>query len=200
MLQVRKVGYSVYAIPVELSPKRVAEVVVAMADAAQALPTVKVAGEFDEGLERVGHLDGGQRKVAGEFDEGLERVGFNDRKRLTQGSRFMGPKEIEDLHPILVTDLLRQLPGFKVSSSASGRVIESTRSAAGTTAGCVTIFVDRARFEQMESGDLDRALPVKIVAAIETYTALNSIPTEFTVNAVVCPTIAIWTKTRLAKP
>ncbi len=179
MLQVRKVGYSVYAIPVELSPKRVAEVVVAMADAAQALPTVKVAGEFDEGLER---------------------VGFNDRKRLTQGSRFMGPKEIEDLHPILVTDLLRQLPGFKVSSSASGRVIESTRSAAGTTAGCVTIFVDRARFEQMESGDLDRALPVKIVAAIETYTALNSIPTEFTVNAVVCPTIAIWTKTRLAKP
>ena len=41
---------------------------------------------------------------------------------------------------------------------------------------------------------------MKIVAAIETYTALNSIPTEFTVNAVVCPTIAIWTKTRLANP
>ncbi len=179
MLQVRKVGFAVYSLPVELSPKRVADVAVAMADAAQALPTVKVAGEFDAGLDR---------------------VGFTDRKRLTQGSRFMGPKEIEDSHPLMVTDLLRQLPGFKVTSAASGRVIESTRAAAGTTAGCVTIFVDRQRFEQMESGDLDRALPVKIVAAIETYTALNSIPTEFTVNAVVCPTIAIWTKTRLANP
>ncbi len=179
MLQVRKVGYAVYSLPVELSGKRPAEVAIAMSDAAQALPTVKVAGEFDEGLER---------------------VGFNDRKRLTQGSRFMGPKEIEDQHPILATDLLRQIPGFKVSGGPSGRTIESTRSAAGTTAGCVTIFIDRSQFDQIESGDLDRALPVKIIAAIESYTALNSIPTEFTVNARVCPTIAIWTKTRVAKP
>jgi hypothetical protein len=179
MLQVRKVGYAVYSLPVELSTKRVAEVAVAMSDAAQALAAVKVVGEFDEGLER---------------------VGFNDRKRLTQGSRFMGPKEIEDLRPLLATDLLRQLPGFKVSSQSAGRIIESTRSAAGTTAGCVTIFIDRSRFDQIEAGDLDRALPVKIIGAIETYTALNSIPTEFTVNAVVCPTIAIWTKGRLQAP
>jgi hypothetical protein len=179
MLQVRKVGYAVYSTPVELSPKRLAEVAIAMAEAAQALAAVKVVGEFDEGLER---------------------VGFNDRKRLSQGSRFMGPREIDDQHPLLATDLLRQLPGFRVTSKTSGRVIESTRSAAGTTAGCVTIFIDRSRFDQIEAGDLDRALPVKIIGAIEAYTALNSIPTEFTVNAVVCPTIAIWTKGRLQAP
>jgi len=173
----RKIGYAPATVAVNLTTLRPREVTVTMSDARL--------------LEAV--------RVVGKLDDALKQIGFEDRKRFGRG-RFISPEEVEQRNPLLFTDLLQTVPGLTVRSSGSGRVVQATRNTGLSEAGCVIIFVDHARFEQMQPGDLDEAFHAVNVGAVEIYSSPADVPAEFQVSGRACTTIAMWTKTKLARP
>lgn len=134
-------------------------------------------------------------KVVATMQQRLQRVGFLDRKRMGHG-RFIDAEEIARRNPMQVTDILRSFPGFRIVESEFGRRIVPTRSVSGQSGYCLNLFVDNARWEMNDPGDLDRAFQVHEIAAVETY-AGDFVPQQFIVPTKYCPTIVIWTKTRL---
>lgn len=129
--------------------------------------------------------------------ERLRRVGFEDRRRMGLG-RFMDAEQIEQRQPMHVTDIFRSFPSFRIVESELGRTIVPTRSVAGQSANCVNIFVDGARVDMPDRGDMDRMFNVIEIAAVETY-AGDFAPQQFTVPARTCATIVIWMKARLGE-
>lgn len=170
---VRKIGFAPATVGVNLSTRQVREVAVVLS-AAQVLATVHIAGKFETALDK---------------------VGFAARQRSALG-HFIGPDEIEQRHPLMFTDLLQTVAGFRVTNVGVGRLVEATR---GTNA-CVNIFVDRTPFQQMQPGDLDDAFHPSDIGAIELYPSANDVPGEFHASRGDCATIVMWTKTRLGRP
>ncbi len=173
---IRKIGYAQTSKVVTLSAHEPASVTVALGDA-QALETVKVTGKLDNGLAK---------------------VGFTDRKNVGLG-KFFTPDDIEQKHPLLATDVLRATGGLRVTQGLHGRTLEVTRGPGGTSDACLNVFIDHVRFEQLGDGDLDTAIPVEDLGAIEFYGSASSTPPDFHVAGRNCATVAIWSKTMLQK-
>ena len=70
--------------------------------------------------------------------------------------------------------------------------ITATRSAG--RAGCVNVFVDGSRWQQLEPGDLDAFVRPEEVAAIEVYPGGGSMPVEFQSAGGDCAAVVVWTK------
>jgi hypothetical protein len=121
----------------------------------------------------------------------LDVVGFNARKRAGVG-RFMVRSEIERRQPRTVSAIFRHLPGFRVSTSNARSRIQGTRGG-----GCMTYFIDNGRYSPVLGTDIDDALPVAEVAAIEIYT-FGTTPSEYsTADRGLCSTVVIWTRGRI---
>ncbi len=170
---VRQLGYKPTEVPVELSARAPARV------------TVKL-GIFVPELSPV--------EVVSVRDEGLQKVGFSDRKRSSAGGYFMDPDEVDRRKSILFTDLLRTVPGIRVSSQNGQASISSTRSATG--GGCVTVWVDGAQWQSLEAGDLDSYVRPEEVSAIEVYNGI-SVPPQFVTSGQSCAAVVVWTKMRV---
>jgi hypothetical protein len=171
---VRQLGYRPTEVPVELSARSPARV------------TVKL-GIYVPELSPV--------EVVSARDEGLQKVGFSDRKRSAAGGYFMDPDQLEKRHATQFTDLLRTVPGIRVSSAGNGQqTIQSTRSATG--GGCVTVYVDGAQWQSMEPGDLDSFVRPEEVAAVEVYNGIST-PPQFVTAGNNCAAVVVWTKMRV---
>jgi hypothetical protein len=171
---VRQLGYKPTEVPVELSARSPARV------------TVKL-GIYVPELSPV--------EVVSARDEGLQKVGFSDRKRSAAGGYFLDPDQLEKRRATMFTDLLRTVPGIRVSSSGNGQQsISSTRSATG--GGCVTVWVDGAQWQSMEAGDLDSFIRPEEVSAIEVYNGI-SVPPQFVTVGQNCSAVVVWTKLRV---
>jgi hypothetical protein len=123
--------------------------------------------------------------------EALSRVGFEDRQKRGMG-HFLGPDDIAQLQPQLVTSALRALPGLRVvPTGTGGYTVESSR---GPMTGCVMFWVDGAPFREMRPGDLDNAFPASEIAAIESYQP-GTAPLQFTTaGQSSCTSVVIWTQ------
>jgi hypothetical protein len=170
---VRQLGYKPMEIPVELSARAPARV------------TVKL-GVFVPELSPV--------EVVSARDQGLQKVGFTDRKRSSAGGYFMDPDELARRNATQFTDLLRTVPGIRVSSTNGQASISSTRSATG--GGCVTVWVDGSPWQQLEAGDLDSYVRPDEVSAIEVYNGI-SVPPQFVQAGQNCAAVVVWTKMRV---
>jgi hypothetical protein len=133
-------------------------------------------------------------KVVGKMDTGLDKVGFKERQMHGFG-HFQSPDEIEQRHPFLFTDLLQVVPGLHISDRPGGRTIETTR-----PGGCVNFFIDNARFDSYEPGDIDSQFSTHIVGAVETYRSAAETPAQFQVPLKDCATVVMWTKDKLLRP
>ncbi len=121
----------------------------------------------------------------------LDAVGFNARKRAGVG-RFMVRSEIERRQPRTVSSIFRHLPGFRVNTANARSRIQGTRGG-----GCMTYFIDNGRYPPVLGTDIDDALPVAEVAAIEVYT-FSTTPSEYsTGDRGSCSTVVIWTRARI---
>jgi hypothetical protein len=176
-LVIRQLGYRPTEQTVELSSRAPARVTVRL-------------GNFVPELSPV--------EVLSRRDEGLQSVGFLDRKRSSAGGHFMSPEEIEKRNAIQFTDLMRTMPGMRVSTSNGQAMITSTRSATGS-GGCVTVIVDGAKWQQLEPGDLDSFVRPEEVAAIEVYSSGASMPPQFATPGQDCGAVVVWTKTRVLR-
>jgi hypothetical protein len=170
-LAVRQLGFAPTEVPVELSSRAPAHVNVQLGTAVPTLAAVEVVSQRDQGLER---------------------VGFLSRKRGAGGGYFMTPEQIEARKAIQFTDLMTAIPGLRVQGTMGRMAVTSTRSVGRS--GCVTIFVDNSKFQQMEAGDLDSYVKPEEVAAIEVYQSGASMPVEFQTSGADCSAIVVWTK------
>jgi hypothetical protein len=170
-LAVRQLGYSPAEVPVELSGRAPARVDVQLGEKRVELAAVEVISQRDQGLDR---------------------VGFLTRKRSAAGGYFMTPEQIESRKAIQFTDLMTAVPGIRVQGTMGRMAIASTRGVGRP--GCVTIFVDNSKWQQMEAGDLDSFVKPDEVAAIEVYQSGSSIPVEFQTSGADCSAVVIWTK------
>jgi hypothetical protein len=171
-IMVRHLGYAPTEETVELSSRTPARVNVQMGPYVRELPPLEVVSRMEQGLDR---------------------VGWTQRKRGTASGYFITPEQIEARRAIAFTDLLTTTPGIRVQGSMGRSFITATRTAGRQ--GCVSIFVDGSRWQQMEAGDLDSFVRPQDVAAIEVYPGGASMPVEFqTTGSGDCAAVVVWTK------
>jgi hypothetical protein len=122
--------------------------------------------------------------------------GFDERRRLGIG-RFVSRQDIESRQPLLLSDMLRNMPGMEIRPTTNIGV--AGRNALRFTRGNVPgrdcppqYFVDGIRATGL---NIDDVLPTDI-EGVELYPGILGVPAEFgnprgNVN---CGTVLIWTK------
>ena len=124
--------------------------------------------------------------------------GFKRRVRNGFGT-FITRDQVERRNPVLVTDLLRDVPGLQVSASASG-LRPAVRIGRSAGYNCATqIFVDgflmnRRMGFQPDDFRIDDAVSPQSIEGIEIYRGLSTVPAEFLNPDADCGVIAIWTR------
>lgn len=170
-LVARQLGFNPTEVPVELSTRQPAQVVIIMEDFTPALETVRVQASRERALEDVGFT---QRKKSG-------------------GGYYLDEEAVKARQSVKFTEMLRAVPGIRVQTQGmSGNYITSSR---GNS--CVNIWVDGVEWKQQGPGDVDEYLNPSEVVAIEAYSG-TSTPAEFSaVGGGNCETIVAWTVRRI---
>jgi hypothetical protein len=173
-LQVRKLGYSVAEVPVELSVNTPASATVTMTDAVPLLETMRVEAEAD----RV-----------------LSDLGFTSRKQTGMGY-FMEGNAINHA-AMTFSDVMRVAPGLRISPTGNGRdyVIQDSRNAQG---GCVTFYVDGVEWQTMTPGDIDQYVRPDELVAVEVYHGSNTPPQFQKAGQSSCASIVAWTQAKVS--
>ncbi len=108
---------------------------------------------------------------------------FEGRRRSRSGT-FFDREEIEDRQPLLLTDLLRMVPGARVIPTGPYDYTVRLRG------GCrPTLVVDGMRLMTVEG--MDHILPTMDLEAVEVYHSA-SLPVQFGSNP--CGAIVVWTR------
>jgi Carboxypeptidase regulatory-like domain len=173
-LEVRKLGYSVTEVPVELSALQPATANVTMSDAVPLLQTMRVEATKDAGLSKVGYLE---RKQTG--------MGY-----------FMDGNQINH-ESISFADVMRTAPGITVVPLGDGHtyVITDSRNQAG--GGCVNFYVDGTKWTEMSPGDVSTYVNPSELVAVEIYHGSET-PAQFTSPGMSsCATVVAWTIARI---
>ena len=123
----------------------------------------------------------------------LDRVGFSQRQKSGQGF-YIGPDKLKDRHATFLTDILRTVPGLRVSSSPDGDVVSSSRSAGGND--CVRYYVDDMPWQSAEPGDINQFVNANEVVAVEVYQGSN-VPAQYSRGMGSCTTIVLWTRFKI---
>lgn len=123
----------------------------------------------------------------------LDRVGFSQRKNTGQGF-YLGPDQLKNVHPQYLTDILRGVPGLRVSSSQGGDVVSSSRGVGG--GDCVQYFVDDMPWQSAEPGDINSFVNANEVVAVEVYQGSNT-PAQYSRGMGSCTTIVLWTRFKI---
>jgi len=173
-LEVRKLGYSVTEVAVELSALEPARTTVTMSDAVPLLASMRVEASKDKALSDVGYL---QRKQTG--------MGY-----------FMDGDQINK-DAISFADVMRVAPGLKVMPLGDGRtyVITDSRNPAGN--GCVNFYVDNTRWTEITPGDVNNFVRPDELVAVEVYHGSETPPQYSTPGMSSCATVVAWTRARI---
>lgn len=117
-------------------------------------------------------------------------VGFEDRKKGGAG-RFFTAKDVEQLHPAEISDLLRHAPTLELSTDNAHNVKIRMR---GDTGPCTpAIFLDGKQLVYWTLADLNSLVQPDELVGMEVYTP-SMTPAEFRTK-IGCGTIVVWTRT-----
>ncbi len=173
-LEVRKIGYSVTEIAVELSTRTPAVANVMMSDAAPLLATMRVEAAADKGLSDVGYLE---RKQTG--------MGY-----------YMDGNQINH-EALSFADVLRVAPGLTVVPLGDGHtyVVTDSRNPSGN--GCVNYYVDNTPWTEMSPGDISSFVQPSELVAVEIYHGSETPPQYTKPGMSSCATVVAWTIARI---
>lgn len=116
-------------------------------------------------------------------------VSFFQRKSSGQGY-FITRDDIDKRQPHIMTDLLRQIPGLRITCTGGHCRAQSFQEARRVMGGCpIQYFLDGLPF----LGDIDEMTPDQ-VEGVEIYRGSASIPPEFNHGTAMCGVIAIWSR------
>ncbi len=173
-LEVRKLGYSVTEVAVELSSGTPAVANVTMSDAVPLLATMRVEATENKALSDVGYLE---RKQTG--------MGY-----------FMDGNQINH-EALSFADVMRVAPGLTVVPLGDGHtyVITDSRNPAGN--GCVNYYVDGTKWTEMSPGDVSSFVQPSELVAVEIYHGSET-PAQYTSPGMSsCATVVAWTIARI---
>jgi hypothetical protein len=173
-LEVRKLGYSVAEVPVELSTMAPATANVTMSDAVPLLETMRTEAAADQALSDLGYLE---RKHSG--------FGY-----------FLDGKQINH-DALMFTDIMYTVPGLKVTPVGNGRdyTVTDSRNAAN---GCVVYWVDGFEWPEMTPGDINNFVRPGETVAVEVYHGSNTPPQFQKSGQSSCASIVIWTQGKVS--
>lgn len=175
VLLARHLGFGAETVPVDLSSREPQRVSLKLPKFVAALDPVLVTA----------------RRVAS-----LDKVGFSQRKKSGQGY-YLGPDQIQALHPNYLTDILRTVPGLRVSYTPTGEVVSSSRGVSSLTGGnCVQYYVDDMPWQSATPGDINDFINGHEVVGIEVYSGPGA-PPQYTRAMSNCTTIVVWTKFKI---
>ena len=120
----------------------------------------------------------------------LDKVGFGQRRKSANGY-FVGPEQIERMHPFYVTDVLRMVPGIQVVHTRPGEAVRSSHDVGRPS--CVQYYVDDMPFTELEPGDANNFMNGGEIVAVEVYQP-GMAPAQYTRALNACVTILLWTK------
>jgi hypothetical protein len=114
---------------------------------------------------------------------------FFQRRSAGQG-HFITRADIDKRQPQIMTDLLRQVPGLRITCTGGHCRAQSFQEARRVMGGCpIQYFLDGLPF----LGDIDEMTPDQ-VEGVEIYRGSASIPPEFNHGTAMCGVIAIWSR------
>ena len=127
----------------------------------------------------------------------LDKVGFSQRKKSGMGY-YLGPDQIQAIHPNYLTDILRRVPGLHVSYGPQGEEVQSSRGVSSLTgaAGCVQYYVDDMPWQSAMPGDINQFVNGNEVVGLEVYNGPGT-PVQYTRGMQDCTTIVVWTKFKI---
>ena len=124
---------------------------------------------------------------------GLDKVGFTQRKKSGAGY-YLDPEQIQRMHPTVLTDILRQVPGLRVSYTNEGEVVSSSRGVSSLSAsGCVRYFVDGMEWQSAQPGDINQLVNGNEIVGAEIYQG-TAAPAQYSRGMGDCTTIVLWTR------
>jgi hypothetical protein len=173
VLVARHIGFGAEVVPVDLSSREPRTVTVRLPKYVNVMEPVVVNA----------------RRAAS-----LDVVGFSQRKKSSMGY-FLGPEQIQRMNPLYLTDVLRQVPGIRVTSTPDGDVVVPTRGVSLTGNGCVQYYVDNMPWQSMQPGDINQFVGGHEIVAVEVYNG-PGVPAQYS-GANGCATIVLWTKSRI---
>jgi hypothetical protein len=171
VLLARHLGFGAETVPVDLSSHKEQRVTITLPKFLAVMDPVLVTA----------------RRVAA-----LDKVGFNDRNKSGFGY-YIGPDRLARLHATEVTDILRTVPGLRVSYGPNGETVSSSRGIGGS---CVQYYLDDMQFTELQPGDINHFVTGGEVVAVEVYQAPNA-PPQFTRGGGGCATIVLWTRFKI---
>ena len=171
VLLARHLGFGASTVPVDLSAREPKQVTIRLPKFVAIIDPVVVTA----------------RRSAG-----LDKVGFTQRKKSGSGY-YLDPEQIQRMRPNFLTDILRQVPGLRISYTPQGEVISSSR---GVTSGCVQYFVDEMPWQSAMPGDINNFVNGSEVVGVEVYQGSNT-PAQYSRGMRDCATIVLWTKFRI---
>jgi hypothetical protein len=169
VIAVRHVGFAPVAVTVTVRSREPTELKVTLAPALNVMdPVIVTARE----------------------NYALEKRGFFQRKRARWGTYFTRD-DIKKWNPVVMTDMLRDLPGIRVRRDIGGTVVESGNRLYGI-GGCTELYVDGIKWQLKLPGDLDAFVSMRDVAGIEVYRS-GYAPIQFR-GIYPCAVIVVWTQ------
>lgn len=122
----------------------------------------------------------------------LDRVGFGQRSRSGMGY-FIGPDRLSKMNANQLTDILRMVPGLRVTYGPNGDVVQSSRS---SMRSCVQYWLDDMPFTEMEPGDINHFVNGREVVAVEVYQ--TAAPAKYIqAGGGSCVTVVLWTRFKI---
>jgi len=172
----RHLGYAADVVPVDLSSREPRKVTITLPKYVAIMDPVVVNA----------------RRTAS-----LDRVGFARRQKSGAGY-YLGPEQLARLRPDRVTDVLRQIPGLRVSYGPEGETVTSSRGVSSLTGGgCVQYYVDDMRWQSAQPGDVNTFVSGNEIVAVEVYQG-SATPAQYAGGGSGnCVTILLWTRMRI---
>lgn len=127
----------------------------------------------------------------------LDKVGFNQRMKSGTGY-YMGPDQIQSIHPTYLTDILRRVPSLRIQSTPTGDVVTSSRGVTSLSGsqGCVQYYVDDMPWQSATPGDINDFVNANEVVGVEVYAGPGA-PAQYTRGMQDCTTVVLWTKFKI---
>jgi hypothetical protein len=134
--------------------------------------------------------------VTARRNRSLDVVGFNQRKRSGNGY-YLGPDQVERIHAFRLGDILRRVPGLRVTSNGFDEIVTSSRGVSSlSSGGCVDYYVDDMPWMSATPGDISTFISGGEVVAVEVYQG-PGVPPQYTRGMSGCITIVLWTRFKI---
>jgi hypothetical protein len=176
VLLARHLGFGAETVPVDLSSREAKQVTIKLPKYVAVIDPVVVTA----------------RRQAS-----LDKVGFNQRMKGGVGY-YLGPEEIQAIHPNYLTDILRRVPSLRITSTPTGDVVTSSRGVTSLSgnSGCVQYYVDDMPWQSATPGDINDFVNGNEVVGVEVYAGPGA-PVQYTRGMQDCTTVVLWTKFKI---